>query len=84
MQAKADVQSLLVSLQAIAAMLEHHARQFSAEVKETLDPKKLSAGVGDAANPPDGSRSGHGHATTKWQVNVLPFLRREKQLISHP
>ena len=47
------------------------SEQFGAKVKETLDPKKLSAGAGDAANPADGSRSAHGHAAIKWQVFSL-------------
>ncbi len=47
-------------------------------MKDILDPKKLSAGAGAPASGPEGSRPGHGHATTKWQV------QQSLQLIEEP
>lgn len=71
---------LHASCQAVSDLLEHHTRQFGSSMKDILDPKKLSAGAGLPASGPEGSRSGHGHATTKWQVRAS-FLRILKFLV---
>lgn len=55
-------------VQAVSALLEQHTRQFASSIKDILDPKKLSAGAGAPASAPEGSRSAHGSAATKWQV----------------
>ena len=63
-------------------LLEHHTRQFGSSMKDILDPKKLSAGAGLPASGPEGSRPGHGHATTKWQVSAS-FLRMQSSWCDH-
>ncbi|DBA73074.1 TPA: hypothetical protein ACH3X2_010013 [Trebouxia sp. C0005] len=59
---------------AVSDPLDYHTRQFGSSIKDTLDPKKLSAGAGSPASTPDGSRPGHGHATTKWQEHLWQKL----------
>ncbi|DBA86122.1 hypothetical protein WJX77_008098 [Trebouxia sp. C0004] len=59
---------------AVSDLLDHHTRQFGSSIKDILDPKKLSVGAGSPASTPEGSRPGHGHATTKWQEHLWQKL----------